>query len=309
MIRWGYTNVFMSNEDPRIFSALPGLFDLILVDAPCSGEGLFRKDPQSSKHWSESSIRLCSRRQTRILEDVLPALKPGGILIYTTCTFNNEENIEVAKNFVRDTGLRSIEIPAIESHGFLRLETQDTIGYQAYPHLLNGEGLFLAVFQQGGSAKSNSSKIHRKYRQPTIPDDVSSFLSSEIVPNLHITRANDIFYLAPEHYTTFQILNDRMQVKPVKLGQLKRGFVPNHGLAMRRHLFSGSTVSLDNDQALRYLYKKPMEELSHLVGWHLVTYKSYGLGWIKGVGRRCNNYYPNDLRILRDIDTLREPST
>ncbi len=308
MTRWGYTNVFMSNEDPRIFSSLPPQFDLILVDAPCSGEGLFRKDPQSSMHWSQANIRVCSRRQSRILKDVLPALNPGGTLIYTTCTFNHEENIKVAQNLVDDVGLRSIEIPLIESHGFLPIKSQDTIGYQAYPHLLKGEGLFLAVFQKNESPKRDSLKNLRKTRQTNVPDYVNASLSSEIVPNLHASKTNDIFYLAPEHDATYHRLNDRMAVEPVKLGQLKKGFVPSHGLAMRAHLFSGSTIAINYDEALQYLYKQPVEELNDQVGWHLVTYKGYGLGWIKGVGRRYNNYYPNSLRIRRDIEKLRQAS-
>ncbi len=110
--KWGHDNVVVTNNDPKDFQRLPGFFDVIVVDAPCSGEGLFRKDPGAIKEWSEDAVALCSKRQRRILSDVWPALKTGGILIYSTCTYNSQENEENLRWLQQEYEVESIPLNA-----------------------------------------------------------------------------------------------------------------------------------------------------------------------------------------------------
>ena len=110
MIKWGTSHVVVTNNDPADFHHLKGAFDIIVVDAPCSGEGMFRKDPGAIQEWNESNLQLCSERQQRILADIWPCLKPGGFLVYSTCTYNPGENEAILERLIRKYGARSIEI-------------------------------------------------------------------------------------------------------------------------------------------------------------------------------------------------------
>ena len=138
LARWGCSNVVVSQNDPASFSGLPDYFDLIAVDAPCSGEGMFRKDPEARKEWSPAHVEFCAQRQRRILNDLWPALKPGGLLLYSTCTFNRKEDEDQVAWLCDTLGAKLI------------------LGPQKYmPHKVKGEGFFMAlVATQDGAAVS-----------------------------------------------------------------------------------------------------------------------------------------------------------
>ena len=144
IIKWGCENVVVTNNDPKDFARLENFFDVIVVDAPCSGSGLFRRDPEAITEWSENNVQLCSQRQQRILADVWPALKENGILIYSTCSYSKEEDEEIVKwvtdNFSAENRLLKVaeEWGIIESAG----------GYRFWPDRVRGEGFFLACFQK-----------------------------------------------------------------------------------------------------------------------------------------------------------------
>lgn len=152
--KWGAANVVVTNNDPKDFQKLPGYFDVIVVDAPCSGSGLFRKDPEAIDEWSLNNVTLCSQRQQRILADILSSLKPGGILIYSTCSYSEAEDEDICDWLLSGTqdplsGLRL----QIKSDWHI-IETSspqhNAYGYRFYPDKLKGEGFFIAVFQKNG---------------------------------------------------------------------------------------------------------------------------------------------------------------
>src|SRR5690606_14974224 len=150
--KWGYANVVVTNNDPRHFNRLPGFFDVIVVDAPCSGEGLFRKDPQAANEWSEENVELCSKRQRRILNDVWPALKSGGLLIYSTCTYNEKENEENLQWLSEQEGAEFIKINIDERWGVTGIQRGPVIGYRMMPHRVKGEGFFIAALRKTAAA-------------------------------------------------------------------------------------------------------------------------------------------------------------
>src|SRR5690606_8362415 len=142
---WGNSNTVVTHNSPNDFSRLPAFFDLILVDAPCSGEGMFRKDPDSIAEWSLENVQICVVRQTQILQDAWLALKPGGHLIYSTCTLNPNENEKVLHELVEKTKAQFVEVPQVKQFGVIQLGSEPI--YRCVPGLVEGEGFSFAVIQ------------------------------------------------------------------------------------------------------------------------------------------------------------------
>src|SRR6185503_7400230 len=142
--KWGCSNVVVTNNDPKDFQRLENYFDVIVIDAPCSGSGLFRREPEAIEEWSKQNVMLCSQRQQRILADVLPALKNDGVLIYSTCSYSKEEDEQIAgwlKNELIINNEQLIIHPdwnIVKSNG----------GYRFWPDKVKGEGFFLACFRK-----------------------------------------------------------------------------------------------------------------------------------------------------------------
>lgn len=307
MIKWGAANVIVTNNDPKDFQRLPEYYDVIVVDAPCSGSGLFRKDPKAIEEWSEQNVELCSQRQQRILADILPALKQGGILIYSTCSYSTKEDEEICDWLTRDQQLSGIryqlkaewnivETNSPESHAF---------GYRFYPDKLKGEGFFIAGFKKPASedaipyeskSKGKSEKLSAKEIEVIKPwlenrDDFFFIKQKEevIAMPAHLER-----YLADIQWALY------IKKAGVKLGTIIRSeLIPDHELALSRMLNSGiAAVEVDRETALNYLRRTEIKLGAPLKGWALVKFLELPLGWIKMLPNRVNNYYPKEWRIL-----------
>src|SRR5260221_5910839 len=146
--KWGSNNVVVTNNDPEDFGKLEGFFDAIVVDAPCSGEGLFRKDPNAVNEWSEEHIELCVVRQQRIINQVWPSLKKNGVLIYCTCTYNEKENEKNIHWLVEEKKVESVKLKVESEWGVEEVKTKNTYGYRFLPHQVKGEGFFIAVVRK-----------------------------------------------------------------------------------------------------------------------------------------------------------------
>jgi len=153
LTRWGTANTIVSNNDPKDFGKVKGFFDIILVDAPCSGSGMFRKDPNAMNEWSEANVNLCHQRQERILADVYPALKEDGYLIYSTCSYSMEENEDILDWLCNEFDLESIRIPVKDDWGIVESQSSQNKawGYRFYPDKVKGEGLFAACLKKKDS--------------------------------------------------------------------------------------------------------------------------------------------------------------
>ncbi|NQV16069.1 RNA methyltransferase [bacterium] len=306
MIRWGGDNHIITQNDPKSFQKLPGFFDLVLLDAPCSGEGLLRKEPSAIEQWSERNVLHCASRQRRILSDVIPALAPGGFLIYSTCTFSEIENELNMKWLQENSDLTplTLEIPDFwgihqEDHGFP--------AYRMYPHRLKGEGFFIAVFQKT-SGKPFQSKIMR-----------STFRANRFEGSIQ----EDNFWLkAPERYD-FLIrdqhriaipkalskdfldlsLNLRITSSGLNLGKMYHGELkPSPELALSQHVsIDLPNISLDSECALDYLAHININHgLENTEGRYLVSHGGYGLGWLHVLKTgQIRNNYPSAWRILK----------
>jgi len=163
--KWGSGNVLVTNNDPRDFARLTNFFDLMVVDAPCSGEGMFRKDPGAIGEWSEDNVKLCAQRQQRILMDIWGALKPGGLLVYSTCTWNELENEQNMAWLAGQEQVESIKLELQPEWGVVPSQLNEVKGYRFYPHRVQGEGFFMAVLRKAGDvAENHSSAKKKKYK-------------------------------------------------------------------------------------------------------------------------------------------------
>ncbi len=302
IIKWGYSNILISQADPYQFQSFPDLFDLILVDAPCSGEGLFRKDQSSRKEWSPGHTQQCSLRQKRILTDIIPALKPGGVLIYSTCTFNPAENMEQLA-MLAGLGFETIPFPEWDSFPMVRLEENGITGYQIYPHLMNGEGFFIGALRKVAGGRGTSPKTG----SPGIdwvnpPKESENFFASH--SGLECFNHQDTYFVFPSAMAgTLDQFIGRLRVVQAgtAMGQLKnKDFVPAHAWAQSLHCpRMVTTQQVDKPNAIQYLRKNPIFLNGPDPGYQIIRYESIALGWIKSVPGRINNLYPMAYRILQ----------
>ncbi|WP_221626986.1 rRNA methyltransferase [Pontibacter sp. Tf4] len=309
--KWGSGNVLVTNNDPRDFARLPEFFDVMVIDAPCSGEGMFRKDPQAVEEWSEENVILCARRQQRILADTWQALKPGGILIYSTCTWNEAENEENMAWLAEQENAESIKLNFEDCLGIVRSELNGVEGYRFYPHAVQGEGFFLAVMRKNGAPEEEnySSGKKKKYKLQEAgkkekalvqdwlqhPDDLAWIQHNETI----FTLPENLFEAADELYQKLYVIYGGTQVAEVAGKKVK----PLQPLALSQHLNKDAfnAIELNFEQAIRYLRKEDINLGTHGTDWVLLQYKGHPLGWAKQIGNRINNYYPKEWRIRMDL--------
>jgi 16S rRNA C967 or C1407 C5-methylase (RsmB/RsmF family)/NOL1/NOP2/fmu family ribosome biogenesis protein len=301
--KWGHCNVVVTNNDPKDFERLEGFFDVIVVDAPCSGEGLFRKDPSALEEWSEDVVALCSKRQRRILRDVWPALKAGGMLIYSTCTYNAEENEGNLKWLKDEYPLDSLPIEINPDWGIQKIETESAIGYRCFPHQVKGEGFFLSAIRKldGPPQKTFRSKV--KLQVP--PKNISGALHDWVLKpqeKYFLLHSDRVQFFPAERIPEVQTIVNNLRVifagtaaVTIKHDKL----IPDHSLALsmdcNQNFFN--SISLDQNSALQYLRKEGLPFSSDKKGFALVTFENLGLGWVNVLDNRINNLYPSEWRI------------
>jgi 16S rRNA C967 or C1407 C5-methylase (RsmB/RsmF family)/NOL1/NOP2/fmu family ribosome biogenesis protein len=303
IIKWGSSNVFVTNNDPKAFQKLPGFFDFMVVDAPCSGSGMFRKDSEAIDEWSLNNVALCSQRQQRILADALPALKEGGLLIYSTCSYSVEEDEAIMDWLIEEMEMENLPLPS--AHEGIVVSTSaksSAVGYRFYPDKLQGEGFFLACFRK----KSESDAVRIKQgKQETVPAREKKIIEEWIKgEGQEIVRfRNNIIALPKAFLPDFVLLSAHLNLlyAGVTIGEIfKEKLVPHHALAQSL-LLSGNvkTVDLSYADAIKYLQRQDFSCTPQSIGWQVVRYKEKPLGWINALKNRVNNYYPKEIRILK----------
>ncbi len=308
VVKWGYPNAVVTNNDPRDFAKLGEIFDLVLVDAPCSGEGLFRKDSNAIGEWSADNANLCSARQRRIITDALDCLKPGGYLVYSTCTFNPEENENNLEFLALPAEAKPVEIPVVQFHGIDQISTGTVIGYRFMPHRVRGEGYFTGVLQkQNGKGMHIRSTKKSSFQFPgqVVVKEMEKWLNPD-GERIFFTDQNRILAFSSSWITTLEYLVSRLNILSMGLPVAeKAGTVlnPMHNLAVSTDLNPRAfeSVELTLQQALQYLKRDTFTAGFNEKGWGLVTYKQLPLGFIKNLGNRFNNYYPAAWRIRMSI--------
>ena len=313
MVKWGRANSFVSQNDPHDFLRLANFFDAIVVDAPCSGSGLFRKQADAIEHWSEENVKHCGLRQQRILNDLLPSLKENGILIYSTCSYSKEENENMCDHLCKEFALETVQLKISADWGIVetRSDICQSFGYRFFPHLTQGEGFFLACFRKRSTEVLDSARTDDQQKKPKTFDKISSDEQkavSKFIPADNFELINHEGEVVGFHKSiSFQIrtLLSALKVKkmPLHVGQLKgKDFIPHPYLAYQTILSKDiQTTEVDLETALKYLRKQPFVLVDTPPGFTLLTYQHQGLGWLKNLGNRVNNYYPAEWRILKEI--------
>lgn len=289
--RMGIKNALVTNETPQRLSELfRGCFDKILVDAPCSGEGMFRKSEEARNEWSLENVKFCAKRQDAILDCADIMLRPGGRIVYSTCTFAPEENEQSVARFME----RHPDYEALKT-------------LQLFPHLADGEGHFAAVLQKAGEVPLGYRGFLENGLQKGIaPRDVKEFilfqeenLKEKLLDDKEerLLRFGEQIYLMPENM---------MSVKGIKtlrpglhLGTLKKNrFEPSHALALALCKDEAKrSMELCEDDVKAYLGGQTLI-CDGGKGWHLMTYAGYSIGWGKLTGHVMKNHYPRGIRKL-----------
>jgi 16S rRNA C967 or C1407 C5-methylase (RsmB/RsmF family)/NOL1/NOP2/fmu family ribosome biogenesis protein len=302
--KWGKPNSIVSNNDPAHFKKLSGFFDVMVVDAPCSGSGLFRKDPESAKTWSPDVVRLCSQRQQRILADAWDCLSEDGYLIYCTCSYSKEENEDILDMIFQEFSCISVRLSPDPEWNIIETfsDNAEANGYRFYPDKLLGEGFFLAVIQKKQSAISkhpnkknwSSGRISRIAEEQISHwanmESVHYIMIGESVHAMPVSMANELELLKSILYLK------KAGIRVGRAGQQE--WVPDHELALADILKTEiSSIDLTKRDALHYLRGEPFETHADKRGWRIIRFQGQSLGWVKLLGDRMNNYYPKSWRI------------
>ena len=304
--KWGAASVVVTHNDPAHFKRLPDFFDLIVVDAPCSGSGLFRKDPIAIESWSLGNVALCSQRQQRILADVMDSLKPGGILIYSTCSYSVEEDESNADWLVQEMHMEPIKLSVPLKSGIIETESLQSHapGYRFFPDKVEGEGFYLAAFKKKGMAKRADVMQFTKDWQ-AVSKQAIGILQKWVQPNENISFISwesQLLAVPTTQLNAIQQLQKHLYIR--KAGTLagsiiRDEWIPDHDMAMNPQIeIDMPKISLNKSDALQYLRRNIFEIDTQLKGWVLVQFEGINLGWIKLLPGRINNYYPKDWRIL-----------
>ena len=306
--KWGNNNVVVTNNDPAHFQKLENFFDVLVIDAPCSGSGLFRKDKDAINEWSEEAVNLCSLRQQRIVADSYACLQQDGILIYSTCSYSVEEDENILDWMMDRFQLSAISLQLKDEWNIVetRSSKNKAFGYRFYPDKVEGEGFFIAAFKKNDGAAFYSSshnqlpvltKRESDVWQPWITGNELLFLAQ---------KKNFIIALPPLIFYHLSQLQKALYIKQagIMLGEVKgKDVIPNHALAVSTiRNESLPQISFSTAQAIQFLQKKEIQmDVSSLSkGWHLATCCGIGLGWLKVLPNRINNYYPAEWRILKN---------
>jgi len=305
LMKWGNPNVVVSNNDPSAFGRLPGYFDLLVIDAPCSGSGMFHKDHNAIDEWSLANVKLCSERQQRILAAALPSLKTDGYLFYSTCSYSRDENEDIVDWIIDEFDYESVAVDVDLSWGIdvTKSSRNQAVGYRFYPHLVGGEGFFFAILKKKAEQSTFSMK-RVKMEKNAVPQQIAKeWLNSD---GLYTFQHNENLHVFPKAYEQdLTALQNVLYLKNAgtQIGKLTgKELIPSHDLAMSTLIKDGiQAIEANLEDALDFLRKETLSSemnQENLKGWVLIRYKNINLGWIKAMPNRINNYYPKELRIV-----------
>lgn len=306
VIKWGRASSVVTKNEPADFAPFRNFFDFVLVDAPCSGEGMFRKDSFAVEQWSLANVNQCVKKQREIVSDIWDSLRPGGLMVYSTCTFNREENEDCVEWIAEALGAELLEVGTAAEWGITgSLTTEGLPVYRFIPGHTKGEGLFMAVLRKDGDSGLQQP------RQPRLKV-VDNKLKREVAKWLKEPEAFDMVMLEDtvvamprQHTAAMMALCQKLRVLHcgLPLAEVKNNkLLPVHALAMSVELEPAAfrTVEVAREKALGYLHREALLFADEPVGYLLLTYRGAPLGFVKNIGNRANNLYPAEWRIRKN---------
>ena len=303
---WGDPNVVVTSDDPSAFAALPGFFDIIVADVPCSGEGMFRKDEEAQRQWSEDNVALCAARQKRIVADVWPALATGGVFVYSTCTFNVYENDGNVRWIADELGAEPLyqEDDLKPGNGVLKTE----LGYSLVPGHVEGEGQYCSALKKTSDIEFRQVRAKAQRPSAVKPAPLPKGLEKLVGVPVRIRQRGETVIAVPE-----VVAADLMLVEPAlhvlasgcALGTLKGStLVPDADLALSMILATDAFpyADVDRETALAFLHRDAITLPDAPKGYVTIKYAGLPLGFVKNLGNRCNSLHPQSRRIRMDIN-------
>ena len=300
VIRWGSPRCVVTSNTPANLGKFSGFFDVIATDVPCSGEGMMRKDDEAVAQWSPALVEQCAQRQREILADVWPALRPGGLLIYSTCTYNRKENEEIADFIVSELGATSLEVPIEAGWNIHPAIGSPCHCYRFMPHRVDGEGLFMTVFRKAGEGPRQDIRIKEKNAKK-VDETCKQWLAKP--QDYIIDQQGDLTIAVPQDIgrevaalrASLNVLHAGVELATV----MGRKMVPHHALAMSTARADGAfpVCEVDYPTALRYLRGESIT-VNGPRGHVLISHQGAVLGFANNLGNRANNLYPKPQRIL-----------
>lgn len=305
LVKWGSPRCVVTNNAPRDLGKLTHFFDVVAADVPCSGEGMMRKDEEARNQWTPALVKQCATLQKSIVDDIWNALRPGGLLIYSTCTYNREENEKMVTYIVEQYGAESVEVPVDPQWNIHPAIDSEHHCYRFMPHRTNGEGLFMAVLRKPADEHRQELRIKKnkggKAKPAPVPRGVDTWLANpkqytlSVVEEEVVAMPNDIAPLMPV-FADLHVLH-----AGVSMGTIKgKNCVPSHSLALSTALseeaFAKSEV--DYPTAMAYMRGEAIVLPDAPRGYVLLTYKSRPIGFVNNLGNRANNLYPKGWRVL-----------
>ena len=304
--KWGNAASLVTRNEPADFAPFRNFFDFILVDAPCSGEGMFRKDSYAVEQWSVSNVEQCAKRQREIVADIWESLRPGGLLVYSTCTFNREENEDCVEWIANELGAEVLKLEISDKWNITgSLTTEGLPVYRFIPGYTAGEGLFLAVLRKDGSSTVMQPKAPRMQLAPAkLKSEVAKWIAAPGDFDF-VMQGDTVIAMPKEHTAAMLALQQKLKVlhMALPLAEVKNNkILPLHALAMSSELVAQAfnTVELEREKALAYLHREALLFADAPLGHLLLTYKGTPIGFVKNIGNRANNLYPAEWRIRKN---------
>lgn len=305
IIKWGNPNCVVTNNDSFAYSKFTHFFDIIAADVPCSGEGMMRKDDEAVAQWTPALVKECAARQREIVDNAWQALRPGGLFIYSTCTFNRPENEDIIEYLVDELGAESLDLEVPAEWNIYPAINSPIHGYHFFPHRTQGEGLFLAVVrkpenEQKITMKSGKNKKNKKDKPQPVPAEIKKWISPDY--DMQIVANADCFNAISTKYADeIAILLENLKVIycGCEVASVKgRDVIPAHSLAINNCAAVGafSCQEVDYATAIAYLRGETIV-IDAPKGIVVITYNNQPLGFVKNLGNRANNLYPKEWRI------------
>ena len=310
LTKWGHPDVVCTCDYADAFAQLGPFFDVIAADVPCSGEGMFRKEAVARQEWSPQAVDACVARQWQIVSQVWPALKPGGYLVYSTCTFNRSEDEDMVWRICHELGADCVPLPTVpEAWGVRGDVTGRSLPVMRFfPHSTRGEGLFMALLRKhGDDAPLRSRKGKRRpaarHMAAKGAAQVAGWL--EKADDFKIIRPNDTHLVAVRESLAEAVQQVCLAAHALTAGVLLaeekgRKLIPQHALALStaRSRTAFPTAELNLEQALSYLRREGLTLPPDVPrGYVLASFEGHALGWLNNLGARANNLYPAEWRI------------
>ncbi|MBR3283864.1 MAG: rRNA cytosine-C5-methyltransferase [Alloprevotella sp.] len=319
LAKWGSPDVVVTNAYPADFAVLEDFFDVVAADVPCSGEGMFRKDDGARAEWSMSNVKMCAKRQMEIIRDVWPALRPGGFLIYSTCTFNKFEDEENVERICSELGAKPLPLPPVA--GAVGYGNDGIGGLHFYPHRVKGEGFFIALLQKNATDGSVCSAVSKekerkgkgKRREEVLPvasEELSKWLRKPDDFNLFSFAAEQVSAVRSSLYPDVMRLQGFLlwkRIMGIGVGvAVKKGnkWQPRPELALSSELSATAFTrcELSREEAIAFLRHEAIvlpQDMER--GYIVVCYDGHPLGFVNNLGTRANNLYPAEWRIRKQL--------